>query len=81
MIKVVSVEPREKYVLFIRLSNGKEGEFDVSPYLDKGIFTELKNKSYFKQARLSFNGVAWPNQQDFSPDTIEHEMYKTPLVN
>lgn len=74
MIRVISVEPRQKYVLFVRLSNGKEGEFDVSPYLNKGIFTELNNESYFKQARVAFGGIVWPNNQDFSADTIEYEM-------
>lgn len=58
MTKVVSIKPKENYLLFVRLSNGKEGLFDISPYLDKGIFSELKNESYFKQARISFGGVA-----------------------
>lgn len=42
MNKVISVEPRDKYILFVRLSSGKAGEFDVSRYLDKGIFEELR---------------------------------------
>lgn len=74
MIKVISVEPKENHVLFVKLSNGKEGEFDVKPYLDKGIFTELKNENYFKLARISFCGITWPQHQDFSADTIEYEM-------
>ncbi len=36
MNKVISVEPKENYILFITLSNGKVGEFDVSRYLNKG---------------------------------------------
>ena len=74
MNKVISVEPRDNYILFVNLSNGKAGEFDVSRYLDKGIFTELKKQSYFKQARPAFGGVVWPHEQDFSADTIEIEM-------
>jgi len=74
MIKVISIEPKENKMIFVRMSNGKEGYFDVSPYLDKGIFKELKNDSYFKQARISFGGIAWPNAQDFSADTVEMEI-------
>lgn len=74
MNKVIVVEPRDNYVLFVKLSNGKEGEFDVSGYLNKGIFKELQNVSYFKQARPAFGGVIWPHEQDFSADTIEIEM-------
>jgi len=61
MNKVISVEPRDNYILLVRLSNGKAGEFEVSGYLDKGIFQELKGCSYFKQARAAFGGVVWPH--------------------
>ncbi len=74
MNKVISVEPKENYILFITLSNGKVGEFDVSRYLNKGIFKELKDQEYFKQVRPAFGGVVWPHEQDFSADTIEVEM-------
>ena len=55
-------------------SNGKEGEFDVSPWLEMGIFRELKDRDYFRQVRITYGGIAWPNEQDLSADTIEHEM-------
>lgn len=74
MNKVVSVEARDNFVLFVRMSNGKSGEFDVSPYLNMGIFTELRKESYFKQAKPAFGGVVWPHEQDFSADTIEMEL-------
>ena len=34
----------------VTLSNGKRGVFDVKPYLDRGIFKELKDYNYFKRA-------------------------------
>ena len=74
MNKVITVEARENHVLFVRMANGKSGEFDVSPYLNKGIFKELKNDGYFRQAKPAFGGIVWPHQQDFSADTIEVEM-------
>ena len=74
MIKVISAEPQQNYSLYIRLSNGREGSFNVTQYLDKGIFTELKNLSYFNQVRVAFGGVVWPNNKDFSADTIEFEL-------
>jgi len=74
MVKVNCVEAKDDYVLFVTLSNGKKGIFDVKPYLDKGIFTELKDKSFFSSVRPAFGGVVWPHEQDFSADTIEYEM-------
>jgi len=74
MVKVSDVEAKDDYVLLVKLSNGKKGLFDVKPYLDKGIFTELKDKSLFKAVRPAFGGIVWPHLQDFSADTIEYEM-------
>ncbi len=74
MVKVVSAKPLENYKLRIRLSDGKTGLFDVSPYLDKGVFHELKEPSYFRRVKVAFGGVSWPHEQDFSPETIEYEL-------
>ena len=35
--------PVSSYLLFIELPNDRKGLFDVKSYLDKGIFTELKD--------------------------------------
>lgn len=74
MIKVICVEPVEDYKLKIELSNGRKGLFDVSPYINKGVFVELKRKSYFRSVRPVFGGIMWPHEQDFSPETIECEL-------
>ena len=74
MVKVISAEPVEGYRLRIQLSNGKRGLFDVSPYLDKGVFHELKEPNYFSRVKVAFGGVMWPREQDFSAETIEYEL-------
>ena len=58
----------------ITLSNGKHGIFDVKPYLDRGVFTELKDYNYFSRAKIEYGTIVWPNEQDFSPETIEKWM-------
>jgi hypothetical protein len=63
-------QPLPNYKLRIQFSNDELKEFDVSPFLDKGIFTELKNPAYFNQVRVAFGAVEWPNEQDFSKDTL-----------
>jgi len=74
MIKVISVEPMEGHKLRIHLSDGKRGIFDVSPYLDKGVFHELRDPQYFSRVKVAFGGIAWPHEQDFSADTIEYDL-------
>ena len=74
MVKVISAEPAEGYKLRIQLSNGKNGLFDVSPYLDKGVFRELKDAQYFRRVKVAFGGIMWPHEQDFSAEAIEYEL-------
>ena len=76
MLKVEHIECMENYQLKTRLSNGLEGFFDVSPYLNKGFFCELKDVDYFKCVHINFAGIYWPNGQDFSADTLEVELIK-----
>jgi hypothetical protein len=68
--KVTQVEPQANYHLRLQFNNGEIRLFDVRPYLDKGIFTELQSVPYFQQVKPFFGGVQWPNEQDFSPDTL-----------
>ncbi len=76
MVKVISVEAIDNHKLRVLLSNNKRGIFDVSPYLDKGIFRELRDPQYFWQVRLAYGGVMWPHEQDFSAETIEYELQR-----
>jgi len=67
---VETAEPMENYKLKVRFDNGEIKEFDVGPFLDKGIFVELKDEEYFTQVSVAFGSVQWPNEQDFSNDTL-----------
>ena len=50
-----SPENQEQARKMRELLAGRESRvFDVTPYLDKGIFTELKNESYFRQVKRPF---------------------------
>ena len=70
MHKVISVVPQKDYSLLLSFQNGEQRVFDVRPYLDKGIFAELKDLRYFLLARVAFNTVQWPHNQDFAPETL-----------
>jgi len=78
MIKVTGVKPLEDYHLALTFNTGETRVFDVRPYLNKGIFTELRDPSYFRSVRLAFGSIAWPNEQDFGPESLYVE--SQPLV-
>lgn len=67
---VVVVEPGNDYKLAITFDNGEKRVFDVTPFLDKGIFVELKDVNYFRKVKVAFGSVEWPHEQDFSKDTL-----------
>ncbi len=70
MIKLISVEPLDNYMLALGFDNGEKRIFDVKPYLGFGIFKELQDKTYFKNVTKQFDSIAWKNGQDFSPETL-----------
>ena len=46
-------------------------DFDFRPYLNLGIFNELKDVNLFKKFNLENNTITWCNGEiDFAPDTI-----------
>lgn len=70
MKKVISAKANDDYSLTLEFSDGLIKRFDVKPYLDKGIFKELKNLDYFRNIRIVFGTVQWQNEQDFAPETL-----------
>jgi len=78
MERIVEVLPLEKYKVRITFASGVIGIFDATPYLDGPAFIELKDTAYFKTVRPIRHGIAWPHEQDFSADTIIHDMVPIP---
>jgi hypothetical protein len=74
MKKVTSVKPLDGKKVAIVFSDGVSGIFDVSPYIRSEFFKRLEDDEYFKQVRLFFTGIGWPEGQDLGPDTIEADL-------
>jgi hypothetical protein len=62
----------KNYVVWVRFSDGIEGQIDLSSELSGEIFKPLKKIEYFKQFKLD-NDLAtltWPNGADFAPEFL-----------
>ncbi len=70
MKKIISAQAGDDFTLILKFNDGTLKRFDAKPYLEIGIFKELKNLNYFKNFRIAFGTVQWKNEQDFSPDTL-----------
>lgn len=73
------VKPLPNFRIYVEIEDGRKGIFDLTPYLDHGIFRELRNVAYFNQVGILFGAVTWPNEQDISPETLLSEM--TPVAS
>jgi len=68
--RVKEVVPNNDYTINIVFDNGEEKVFDVKPFLDKGIFKELRDTNIFKSVKPFMGSIQWKHGQDFCPDTL-----------
>ncbi len=80
--RVINVKPNPNYTLSIRFSNGEIKVFDVKPYLEIGMFMELKDISLFNSVKPFLDSIQWSNGLDLCPDTLYEEsvMAKEPAI-
>ncbi len=76
--RVQAVQPRADYTLLLTFTNREERVFDMKPYLDKGIFRELRDYGYFNAVRVFLGSIAWPHGQDLCPDTLYEDSQPVP---
>jgi hypothetical protein len=48
----------------------------MTPYLDKGIFAELKDSTLFNTVKVNFDTVEWANEADLDPEFLYEESVK-----
>ena len=75
-ISVKSVRPLSEYQLLLTFENNKKKIFDMKPYLDKGIYKELKDENKFKTVRISFDSIEWCNKADIDPEFLYEQSKK-----
>ncbi|HEU0186653.1 MAG TPA: DUF2442 domain-containing protein [Gallionellaceae bacterium] len=75
---VTAVQPLDNFELLLTFANGEQRMFDVKPYLDKGVFKRLRERSTFLGARVIAGSVEWPGEIDLSYDTLYLESHSVP---
>ena len=64
------VRPLPDYRIYVEIEDGREGIFDLKPYLNRGVLRELRDVHYFRQVGIQFGAVTWPHEQDIAPETL-----------
>ena len=60
----------EDYTLLVAFDNGEQGRLDMTPFLDFGVFSKLKERQFFQQVRASFDTIAWGDGLDLDPEFV-----------
>jgi hypothetical protein len=67
---VKTVTPSEDFILAIDFDNGEHGILDMKPYLDFGVFRQLKDRNTFKRVRVTFDTLEWDAGIDLDPEFV-----------
>ncbi len=70
MVKIQCVKPIEGYRLLIGFSTGESKVYDVSPLLQKPVFSPLKNLALFNKAHIECGTVVWNDDIDLCPESL-----------
>ena len=69
-LAISEVKPQDDYLLLLTFENGEKRQFDMKPYLDLGLFRELKDYRLFRTVRTSFDTIEWENEADLDPELL-----------
>ena len=80
LLQPVAVAPREGYRIWLRYSDGVEGEVDLSDLAGKGVFAAWNDRRFFERVYISeWRSIAWSHEIELCPDALYLEITgKTP---
>jgi hypothetical protein len=69
---VIAVEAKENYRAKIMFADGYTAELDLRPALRGPAFQPLLDERVFRQMKIEYDTIAWPNGADISPETARY---------
>ena len=67
---VIEVKTLDDYLLTLVFENGEQGQLDLKPMLNFGVFNRLKDYEAFKKVRIAFDSIEWECGVDLDPEFI-----------
>ena len=70
-VRPTAVEPRQGFRIWLRYSDGAEGEIDLSHLVGRGVFKAWDDPAHFKGVRLTeYDAIAWDDDLELCPDAL-----------
>jgi Protein of unknown function (DUF2442) len=70
MHRIKQVTPQIDFTLLLSFGNGERRQFDVKPYLHKGVFISLQQYDKFCQVHVRDGAIEWPDEIDLCADML-----------
>ena len=74
-LAVKDVKAMDNYKLILTFENNEKRLFDMTPYLELGVFKTLKDENLFKTVKVSFDTIEWSNGADIDPETLYEDSH------
>lgn len=81
MERIVAARAKPGYRLWLRFTDGAEGEVDLTHLVGRGVFARWKDPAEFEQVRVAptTGTVTWPGDLDLDPDVLYSKVTGKPL--
>jgi hypothetical protein len=71
MVRPVAVKALPNFRIWLRYSDGVEGEVDLSDLAGRGVFAAWSDDAFFRSVRLGSHGaIEWGPDLDICPDSM-----------
>jgi hypothetical protein len=71
MIKPLLVKALPNYRVYLKYSDGAEGEVDLSDLVGQGVFEAWRDYRFFEQVHLGHGRqIRWSDEIELCPDTL-----------
>jgi hypothetical protein len=79
--RIVAVKPLPNYRVWLRFTDGAEGEVDLSEFVGRGVFASWNDPAEFEKVEVdpATHTICWPSGIDLDPDVLYHNVTGKPL--
>ena len=73
---VIKVIYKDNYHVYVEFDNNERGILNMEPYLNFGVFSQIKDLNLFSKVRVSFDTIEWENGIDLDPQFVYDKCVK-----
>ena len=76
LARIIQARHVTGHTIWLRFSDGAEGEVDLSSEIHGEVFEPLKDVDYFRKLQVDpeLRTVVWPNGADFAPEFLRSSL-------